>query len=188
MAPAERPATAPAAADHHSAADQRSAADRHSAAARRAAADRHSAADHRTAGDRHSAADHRPAASPLRARARDVFAALIDAAVVPGPPLPALTRDGAPAFLDRLLVASPRANAAGLVGALLLLDAVSLPLTGARFRRLSAERRRALLDRADRWPPVQALRGLAHLAYYGEDAAALALGYDADAVLARARA
>jgi hypothetical protein len=37
-------------------------------------------------------------------------------------------------------------------------------------------------------PLVQALRGLAHLAYYGEDEAALALGYDADAVLARARA
>jgi hypothetical protein len=172
---------------HHAAADLQ-AVDLHLAADRHSTSDRQSAAAHRTASDRHSAADHRTAAGPLRARARDVFAALIDAAVVPGPPLPALTRDGAPAFLDRVLAASPPANAVALVGALLALDAATLPLAGARFRRLPAERRRSLLDRADRWPPVQALRGLAHLAYYGEDAAALALGYDADAVLVRARA
>jgi hypothetical protein len=123
---------------------------------------------------------------PLRARARDVFAALIDAVVVPGAPLPALTPDGAPAFLDRLLDRSPRLNAAGITGALLLLDA--LPLTrGARFRTLDADARRALLDRIERFPVTQALRGLAHLAYYGEDETARALGYDADAVLQRAR-
>jgi len=122
-------------------------------------------------------------------RARDVFAALIDAVVLPGPPLPALAPDGAPAFLDRLLDRSPRPNAAGLVAALLALDALPLVLgRGARFRALDGDARRALLDRFERVPVMQALRGLAHLAYYGEDAAARALGYDADAVLARARA
>jgi hypothetical protein len=127
------------------------------------------------------------ATRPLRARARDVFAALIDAAVMPGPPLPPLTPDGAPAFLDTLLDRSPRLNAAGLTAALLVLDA--LPLArGARFRALDADARRAVLDGLDRLPVMQALRGLAHLAYYGEDAAARALGYDADAVLERARA
>jgi hypothetical protein len=114
-----------------------------------------------------------------------VFAALIDAAVMPGPPLPPLTPDGAPAFLDRLLDRSPKLNAAGITGALLALDALPLP-RGARFRRLDADARRALLDRLDRFPVTQALRGLAFLAYYGEDEAARALGYDADAVLARA--
>ena len=126
----------------------------------------------------------------MRVRARDVFAALIDAAVMPAPPLPRLSRDGAPAFLDRLLDASPRPNAAGLVAALLALDAAGLR-RGARFRALSAEDRRLDLDRLEAGPArplVQALRGLAQLAYYGEDPAARAVGYDADAVLARARA
>jgi hypothetical protein len=116
-----------------------------------------------------------------------VFAALIDAAVMPGPPLPPLTPGGAPAFLDRLLDRSPKLNAAGITGALLVLDAVPLALgAGARFRRLDADARRAVLDRFERVPLTQALRGLAHLAYYGEDEAARALGYDADAVLRRA--
>lgn len=129
------------------------------------------------------------ATRPLRARARDVFAALIDAAVMPGPPLPALTPDGAPAFLDRLLARSPKLNAAGLTGALLVLDALPLAIgLGARFRALDADARRDLLDRTERFPLTQALRGLAHLAYYGEDEAARVLGYDADAVLRRARA
>lgn len=124
----------------------------------------------------------------MRARARDVFAALIDAAVMPGPPLPPLRPDGAPAFLDRLLERSPRPNAAGLVAALLALDALpAVAGWGGRFRTLDAAARRRLLDRLDHVPLVKALRGLAHLAYYGEDAAARALGYDADAVLARAR-
>jgi hypothetical protein len=114
-----------------------------------------------------------------------VFAALIDAAVMPGPPLPPLTPDGAPAFLHRLLDRSPRLNAAGLVAALLALDAATLPR--GRFRTLPAGGRRAALDRLERFPLTQALRGLAHMAYYGEDDAARALGYDADAVLARAR-
>jgi hypothetical protein len=128
------------------------------------------------------------ATRPLRARARDVFAALIDAAVMPGPPLPALTPDGAPAFLDRLLDRSPRPNAAGLVAALLVLDALPRATGHRRFRRLDAAARRALLDRIEPFPVTQALRGLAQLAYYGEDEAARVLGYDADAVLRRARA
>jgi hypothetical protein len=124
-------------------------------------------------------------------RARDVFAALIDAVVAPGPPLPPLRPAGAPAYLDRVLAASPRLNAIGLVVALLALDAAGLVAGGARFRRLDADRRRALLARLERGsaaPLVQALRALAALAYYGEDEAARTLGYDADAVLERARA
>jgi hypothetical protein len=116
-----------------------------------------------------------------------VFAALIDAVVMPGPPLPALRPDGAPAFLDTLLDRSPKLNAAGLIGALLALDALPLA-SGTRFRRLDRDGRRAVLDGIERFPVTQALRGLASLAYYGEDEAARALGYDADAVLARARA
>jgi hypothetical protein len=126
----------------------------------------------------------------MRARARDVFAALIDAVVLPGPPLPPLRPGGAPTYLDRVLAASPRLNAAGLVAGLLFLDAAGLP-AGARFRRFDAARRRAVLARLERAatrPLVQALRALAAMAYYGEDEAARALGYDADAVLDRARA
>jgi hypothetical protein len=125
----------------------------------------------------------------MTARARDVFAALIDAVVAPAPPLPALTPGGAPRYLDRLLAASPRLNAIGLVAALLALDAAPLARAHGRFRCLDAERRRAVLAHLERTPArplAQALRALAHLAYYGEDAAARALGYDADAVLARA--
>ncbi|WP_259315371.1 hypothetical protein [Capillimicrobium parvum] len=123
------------------------------------------------------------------ARARDVFAALIDAVVAPVPPLPPLRAGGASAFLERVIAASPRANAAALVVALLALDAVPLATGGARFRRLAPERRRAVLDRLARTPAapaVQALQALAQMAYYGEDDAARAVGYDADAVLARA--
>ncbi|HEU4657845.1 MAG TPA: hypothetical protein VFR97_09980 [Capillimicrobium sp.] len=132
----------------------------------------------------------------MRARARDVFAALVDAVVAPAPPLPPLDRDGAPAYLDRLLAASPRPNAIGLVAALLALDLAPVAARRAgcarrRFRRLSADERRAVLGALEAGraaPLVQALRGLAHFAYYGEDEAARALGYDADAVLARAAA
>lgn len=127
----------------------------------------------------------------MRARARDAFAALVDAVVAPRPPLPPVAPAGAPAFFDRLLAASPRANAAGLVAALLALDAIALPLAGRRFRALDGDARRAVLDRIERSPLrplVQALRGVAHLAYYGEDDAARVLGYHPDAVLDRATA
>lgn len=125
----------------------------------------------------------------MRARARDVFAALVDAVVAPAPPLPPLRPDGAPAHLHRLLDASPRLNAAAIIAALLALDAAPLAATGRRFRRLPAGRRRALLDRfatSPAAPAVQALQALAQLAYYGEDDAARAVGYDAAAVLRRA--
>jgi hypothetical protein len=128
----------------------------------------------------------------VTARALDTFAALMDAVVAPRAPLPAIEPGAAPAYLDRLLTASPRLNAAGMVAALLALDALPLALgSSRRFRALGGDERRAVLARVERSParPVlQALRGLAHLAYYGEDRAALVLGYDADAVLARAAA
>lgn len=125
----------------------------------------------------------------LHARARDVFAALIDTVAAPAPPLPPLRPAGAPAFLDRALGAAPRLNALALRAALLALDAAPLPAHRTRFRRLGPRERRAVLDALERSaarPAVVALRSLALLAYYGEDEAARAVGYDAGAVVARA--
>ncbi len=59
----------------------------------------------------------------------------------------------------------------------------------ARLRRLSPVERVEALDRLEHTGAagiVKAARGIAYLSYYGDDAVMRQLGYDADAVVARA--
>jgi hypothetical protein len=86
-------------------------------------------------------------------------------------------------------------NALGLRALLYVCElsprAVGLP---RRLRALAPAQRAAALERLERSrrPPVKALvkliRGMAMLAYYGDDGVMRRIGYDPDAVLARARA
>jgi hypothetical protein len=72
------------------------------------------------------------------------------------------------------------------------LELAPLLTSGRRLRRLSPAARAAALDRIERTAAgaglVKAVRGIAHLSYYGDDRVMRLLGYDADAVVARAAA
>ena len=126
----------------------------------------------------------------MTGRELSIFACVTDTVVAPLPPLPPVHEtDAAPAFAHSL-EAAPALNALALRAALLALELAPLALGfGARLRRLSpAERERALakLDRGPLAPLLKAVRSLAHLHYYGDARVMRLLGYDADAVVARA--
>jgi hypothetical protein len=126
-------------------------------------------------------------------REASIFACLCDAVVAPRPPLPAVRdTDAAPAFAASLAQA-PRLNRLALRAGLLALEVAPLALGfGARLRRLAPPERAAALARLDRRAPVapllEALRGMAHLSYYGDLRVLNALGYDPEAIVARAAA
>ncbi|WP_354701799.1 hypothetical protein DSM112329_02135 [Paraconexibacter sp. AEG42_29] len=126
----------------------------------------------------------------LRPREASILAALTDAFVAPAPPLPHV-RDTDTAFAaDANLQAAPQANRLLLRAGLLAIEVAPLALGfGARLRRLDPAARTAALDRLERGPAAPLLKGLrtlAHLSYYGDPAVMRLLGYDADAVVARA--
>jgi hypothetical protein len=126
----------------------------------------------------------------MTGRELSIFACLTDTVVAPVAPLPQVRdTDAAPAFAISL-AAGPRLNALALRAAILLLELAPLALGfGARLRRLApADRERALarLDGGPLAPLLKAIRSLAHLHYYGDAAVMRLLGYDADAVVARA--
>ena len=126
----------------------------------------------------------------MTGRELSIFACVIDTVVAPAPPLPPVREtDAAPAFA-RSLAAGLALNAVALRAALLLLELAPLALGfGARLRRLDAtDRERALarLDRGPFSPLLKAIRSLAHLHYYGDLYVMRLLGYDPDAVVARA--
>jgi len=126
----------------------------------------------------------------MTGRELSIFACLTDTMVAPVAPLPPVREtDAAPAFANSLQ-AGPRLNALALRGALLALEVAPLALGfGARLRRLApADRERALvrLDRGPLAPLMKAVRSLAHLHYYGDAGVMRLLGYDPDAVVARA--
>ncbi|TML02230.1 MAG: hypothetical protein E6G41_15640 [Actinobacteria bacterium] len=99
----------------------------------------------------------------MTGRERSVFVRVTDAVVAPVPPLPPVRETDAAAAFERSLKAAPRLNA-------LALRAVFL-LVGAGLRR---------------GPLLKLVRSLAHLHYYGDAGVMRVLGYDADAVVARA--
>jgi hypothetical protein len=126
----------------------------------------------------------------MTGRELSIFACLTDVVVAPVAPLPAVRdTDAAPAFA-RSLQAAPRLNAIGLRAALLVVELAPLALgLGARMRRRTPpDRERALarLDAGPLAPLVKALRSLAHLHYYGDLEVMRMLGYDPEAVVARA--
>lgn len=126
----------------------------------------------------------------MTGRELSIFACLTDTVVVPIPPLPPVWETDAARAFARSLDAAPALNAAGLRAALLFIEIAPLAFGfGARLRRLSPqERERALgrLDASPFAPLLKALRGLAHLHYYGDLAVMRLLGYDPEAVVARA--
>jgi hypothetical protein len=128
----------------------------------------------------------------LTPRAARAFEALVETVVAPGGVLPPVSRTDAVAAFGQILAASPAINRTGLRA---LLGVVEVgPLATAdrrRFSRLAPERRLAWLQRLEHGaagPAFEGLVALAKLAYYGDDGVMGALGYDADANLARGRA
>jgi hypothetical protein len=129
--------------------------------------------------------------SAATAREANVFACLLETIVAPGGALPPLARTDAMEFLDGYLAASPRLNRIGVRALLHVLEVGPRLLGyGARLRGLPVERRLAFLDAVGRTPAGPVLQGvevMAKMAYYGDDGVMRSLGYDADAVVARAR-
>ena len=127
----------------------------------------------------------------MTAREANVLACLLDTVVAPGGALPPLARTDAMRFLDGYLAASPRLNRIGVRALLYALEVGPRLLGyGARLRSLPVERRLAFLDAVGRTPAGPAVQGvevMAKMAYYGDDGVTRTLGYDPDAVVARAR-
>jgi hypothetical protein len=122
--------------------------------------------------------------SCLSPRERAIVAALADTMAAPEPPLPPVAETDAVDALDAWLARAPALNR----GALRL----GLRIVGAgRFAELDRAQRTRRLRRIERTPLhqlVRVLAGLVVVAYYGDDRASRALGYDPDAVLRRAAA
>jgi hypothetical protein len=130
----------------------------------------------------------------LSSREASIFACLCDTVVAPEPALPPVRETGAVAFFDTWLARSPRLNRVALRG-LLYAAELAPRLLGqpARLRRLDAGGRARALGAVEavRAPRarqlVKLVKGVAFLAYYADDGVMLRLGYDADAVVRRAR-
>jgi hypothetical protein len=130
----------------------------------------------------------------LSPREASIFACVCDTVVAPEPALPPVRDTDAVEFLDRWLARSPRLNRIGLR---LLLYACELAprLVGldARLRTLPAPERARALEVLEQVRSrqvregVKAVKGIAFLSYYGDDAVMLRLGYDPDANTARGR-
>ena len=131
----------------------------------------------------------------LTPREASIFACVTDTVVAPEPVLPPVRETDAVGFLDRWLAAAPALNRIGLRGLLYAAELAPLVLGGgARLRTLTeAERAQALeaaeaARRAEVRTLVKLVKGIAFLAYYGDDRVMSGLGYDADAVVERGRA
>lgn len=130
----------------------------------------------------------------LRPREASIFAAFADTVVAPVAPLPQVRATDTAFAMDANLAAAPPVNRYALRGALLALEVLPRVLRGhggRRFRRLDGAGRTAVLATLERGPlaaVVKPLRTLAHLSYYGDPGVMRLIGYDADAVVARAAA
>lgn len=128
----------------------------------------------------------------LTAREANVFACLIATVAAPGEDgLPPLAHTDALASFGQLLDRAPAQNRIGLRALLYGLELGPLLRGyGARLRQLPPARRAEYLRGFAHGPlagPVDAIGALAKLSYYGDDDVMRTLGYDADAVVSRAR-
>lgn len=129
----------------------------------------------------------------LRGREAAVFTCFTDVVVAPAGDLPAVVDTDALEALEAQLRAAPAVNRLAIRGMLLAVE-TGPRLLGHRagLRALAREDRVAAVAGMQRHaalaPVVKALQGLAHLSYYGDDRVMRHLGYDADAVVARATA
>ena len=130
----------------------------------------------------------------MSGREASIFACVTDTVVAPEPALPPVRETDAVAFFDDWLTRLPTLNRIALRG--LLWTAEIAPLIsgfGARLRSLDRSRRQKWLRSAEHAPATQLrmivklLVSVAQLAYYGDDAVMLRLGYDAEANLQRGR-
>jgi hypothetical protein len=99
----------------------------------------------------------------MTTRERSVFVRVAQRLVDPVPPLPAVRDTDAVEALERSLAAGPRLNALALRAAFVAVGA------GLSYG-----------------PLIKLVASLAHLHYYGDERVMRLLGYDPDAVLARA--
>ncbi|HEX8065784.1 MAG TPA: hypothetical protein VF520_04565 [Thermoleophilaceae bacterium] len=130
----------------------------------------------------------------ISGREASIFACLTDAVVAPEPVLPPVRETDAVAFFDRWMTLLPRANRVAM--RFLLLVAELAPILGGRgrrLRRLDRPGRVEWVQSVERSPNVHVrtiaklMESAAKLAYYGDDGVLGRLGYDPDALLARAR-
>lgn len=116
---------------------------------------------------------------------------MCDTLLAPEPALPAVRDTDTALALDRWLARAPRANRIGLRALLYAAElAPRLLGPGKRLRRLAEPQRAEALRRAERSRAralVRPVQGLAAFCYYGDDRVMLALGYDAEANVTRAR-
>ena len=123
-----------------------------------------------------------------------MFACLTDTVVAPASLLPPVAATDAAHAFDRWLCEAPRANAIGMRVLVLAIELGPLALGhGHRLRRLPRATRADYLQALEtsRTPLVRqltrALKSVAFLCYYGDDALLLRLGYDPDANVGRGR-
>jgi len=135
-----------------------------------------------------------PALTVLSSREASIFACFTEVVVAPQGVLPPVTETDAVASFDAGLVAAPAVNRLGLRAMILLVEVAPLLLRGlprrARLRRLTPVERTAAIAALDHHPAlaplVKALRGVAHLSYYGDHDVMATLGFDADGIVSRA--
>lgn len=129
----------------------------------------------------------------LTPREASIFACVTDTVVAPEPLLPPVRETTAVEYLDRWLALAPRLNRIGLRALLYIAELAPLLTGHRRLRRLDEAGRAAALARLDAARAPQArqvmklVKGIACLAYYGDDDVMRILGYDPDAVVDRAR-
>lgn len=128
----------------------------------------------------------------LTPRTASIAASVCDAVVAPAGALPPVARTDAIASLDTTLAAGTAPTRIGLRALLLGLELAPLALgERARLRRLSRDRRTAVITRLRRGPLAGALEGLTAVlafSYFGDPGVSRGLGYDAAANAARGRA
>jgi hypothetical protein len=130
----------------------------------------------------------------LSPRELSIFACLTDTVVAPEPVLPPVRDTDAAEFFDTWMRRAPRRNRAALRALLYLIELAPLAHGfRARMRRLPAAERARYLEAVEH-SRVAVLRqlaklvkGIAFLAYYGDDGVMLRLGYDAEANVRRGR-
>jgi hypothetical protein len=131
----------------------------------------------------------------LAPREAEIFESLIDTYCWPEGDFPAVADTDAVAFIDDLAARSVKRNVVGFRALLAFVDFFPL-MRGYRhrFRQLDRRRRAKFLHELDRSRlpalalPGKLLKALSMMAYYGDDAALRAAGYDPERNLARARA
>jgi hypothetical protein len=130
----------------------------------------------------------------LTAREASMFACLTDTVVAPHPVLPPVAATDAADAFDRWLASAPRPNAAGMRALVVAVELAPLVLGyRRRLRRLPPDDRARCLNALEQSPSapvrqlVKALKSVASLCYYGDDALLRRLGYDPDANVARGR-